>query len=79
MKKKLAEGQGRASCIQALKRGTAHSILLSNTKKHDAPLENIIKQKKQNTANIKKDLMLTAREKLDKKRTNEKETSKGSR
>jgi hypothetical protein len=48
MKKKLAEIC--ASCIQALKRGTAHSILLSNTKKHDAPLENIIKP---NAANIK--------------------------
>jgi hypothetical protein len=61
MKKKLEKGH--ASCIQALKRGTAHPIILSNTKKHDAPLKNIIKQKKQNAANIKKNLMLTARQK----------------
>ena len=58
MKKKLAED--RVSCIQALKRGTPHSIILSITKKHNVPLENIIKQ---NTANIKKHLILTARQK----------------
>jgi antirestriction protein ArdC len=72
---------GKFESRQALKRGTSHSIILSITTKHkhNAPLENIIKQKKQNAANIKKNLMLTAREKLDKKRTNEKETGKGSR
>ena len=58
MKRQLAEN--RASCRQALKRGTPHSIILSITKKHNVPLENIIKQK---AADIKKHLILTARQK----------------
>ena len=76
MKRQLVED--RASCIQALKRGTSNTNILSTiTKyKHNAPLENIIKQ---NAANIKNNLILTAREKLNKKRTNKKETGRGSR
>ena len=59
MKRKLAELH--ASYIQTLKRGTSNSTtfyLLSKTITLDAPLKNIIKQ---NTANIKNNLILTAR------------------
>jgi antirestriction protein ArdC len=67
---------GKFESRQILKRGTSNPITIPITTNFDAPLENVIKQ---NTANIKKNLILTAREKLDKNRTNEKETGRGSR
>lgn len=56
MKRQLAEG--RASCIQALKRGASKINYLQNHP--NAPPQNIIKP---NAANIKNNLILTARQK----------------
>ncbi len=63
MKRKLAESH--ASCRQALKRGASNSTTFLFYQKQitialDAPQWNIIKQK---AANIKKHLILTARQK----------------
>lgn len=71
MKRKLAELH--ASYVQTLKK---RGIKLNYLQNHpNTPQWNIIKQ---NTANIKNNLILTAREKLDKQRTNKKETGRGS-
>lgn len=64
---------GQFESRQALKRGVSDSTI---TKTSDTPLESIIKH---NASNFKKTLILTARQKLDKRRTNEKEAGRESR